>query len=111
MKRAFIGLVTLLAIGGAAHANCSTASLAGKWVVMLSGVGSACVATVSSAGTITGGCGNGKVTMTTACVGTVTLGGTRYSGRSESIAPSSPLKPNLVMGSYTGGQFMWAYRQ
>lgn len=97
MKTMGIAATALLISAGAAQANCSTASLAGSWA-FTTGT-SICTATVSSAGVVTGTCGSGMVSMTSACKLSGTINGQTVAGRSEAIAPASALKPNLLIMS------------
>lgn len=95
MKHLFLSALALAAMTAAAQASCSTANMAGSWTVYDGS--EACPVNVTPAGLISG-CYAGTVTMTTACKWTVKIGPKTFTGRSEAIATTSALKPNLMVG-------------
>jgi len=108
-------LLGSLAAAGSAQAACSTAALAGKWSIA-SASGTICTITITSAGAASGTCGGfsatGKLTLSSACKLTGSVLGGAITGRTEAIASTSSLKPNLMLGVGGGiiGPFA-AYRQ
>jgi hypothetical protein len=95
MTRTLLSLLALVSFTAAAQASCSTANMAGSWTVYDGS--EACTVNVNTGGVISG-CYAGTVTMTTACKWTVKIGPKTFVGRSETIATTSPLKPNLMVG-------------
>ncbi|BBE71317.1 hypothetical protein [Oharaeibacter diazotrophicus] len=108
-------LLASLAAAGSAEAACNTAALAGKWSIAAAS-GTLCTITVTTAGVTSGTCSGfsaaGKLALSSACKLSGTVLGGSITGRTEVIATTSPLKPNLMLGLGGGiiGPFA-AYRQ
>jgi hypothetical protein len=93
----------------AANAACRTSALAGTWVV-INDEGSPCLANVNTAGVISGGCGPGRIALSSTCRLTGSVGGRAFEGRTEAIASNSPLVPNLMIARIGGPGFL-GYRR
>jgi len=87
------------------QAACTSAALAGTWVL---GSGSSiCQVAISSSGVMTkksGTCigSTGKVKITSACVISGSFAGTTFTGRTEYAAPGTSVLPNIFIGYLAG---------
>lgn len=101
MKKYVLAAAALAAIGSAAEAKCSKASLDGNWIV-ISDTGSMYQGTINN-GSLTAPIFNVpvKVTLGKNCrgLGSMTEGMVTYQVRlaAERISPKSSMKPNLLL--------------
>jgi hypothetical protein len=108
MLRVLMFAATVALSSTAAHAACSTAALAGNWVVIVpEGI---CTATVATNGNVTGGCGKGKLTLSKACKIAGSLYGHPVTGRTDNQA-NTKNKPTVWVGDAAGMLGVMAYRK
>jgi hypothetical protein len=92
-----VGIFMSVASFAGAQAACNTAALAGAWMVVATD-GEDCVLTINTLGNVSGSCGSGRLTLSSTCKLGGRLAIATVEGRTEVVAPSSPVKPNIMLG-------------
>lgn len=108
MRRFLIAVAALAVSSSAAYAGCSTAALQGNWVIIVpEGI---CTATVAKNGTVSGGCGPGKLALNAGCRLTGSLYGYKVVGRTDNQA-GTKLKPMIFVADAAKAVGVMAYRK
>ncbi len=107
MVRGMLSVLGLVALAGTAHANCSTANLAGNWRII--GQDNVCDITVSSTGSLSNvTCSDsstytGTLSLSSSCQLTGSISGVAIKGRTNPLATGAAAKPSTVVGASKNG--------